>query len=158
MVYGLTHGTLLCFAIGLYIGALARRPRSGAMAGAAIGLLSAGGYYTLAPLLGPAVMVALWMALWMMMAGLLAAFAPSRSDWRPILVRGVLAAVGSGAAFYAVSGIWLERPEQPRNYVFHLVSWTIAYLPAFGAILWGNEITGDPIRQSQRRDERSAVQ
>ena len=63
--FGLLHGTLLCLAIGLYLGAQARsRPARGALAGAAIGLSAAAGYYALAGPLGHFAMFPLWMALW----------------------------------------------------------------------------------------------
>ena len=53
------------------------------------------------------------------------------------LARGVLAAVGSGAAFYAISGIWTDpRPGGP-DYGHHFLSWTLAFLPGFLALLVG---------------------
>jgi hypothetical protein len=135
MMYGVVHGVGLCLAVGLYIGASLRRPWTGAAAGAAIGLASSGGYYVLAPLIGPAVMFAIWMALWMAMAALPAVLGGPRSS-RTILTRGLVAAAGSGAAFYAVSGIWMSTPEGRRNYFFHFICWTTAYFPAFLAILY----------------------
>jgi hypothetical protein len=51
------------------------------------------------------------------------------------LVRGCVAAVLSGAAFYAISGIW--RPFDPHgwDYAVHFGAWTIAYLPGFAVLL-----------------------
>src|SRR5260370_11210497 len=63
-VFGLLHGTLLCLGVGLCLGALRRRPVKGALAGAAIGLGAAAGYYALAWVMGYAAMFVLWMALW----------------------------------------------------------------------------------------------
>jgi hypothetical protein len=134
-LYGLAHGVLLFLAIGLFLGVLRRRPWSGAAGGAAIGLLSAGGYYLLAPFTGPAAMFVIWMLLWGALAALEQALAGPAWDRRAIAVRGGLAAVLSGIAFYAISGIWTSRPAGGRNYAVHFASWTIAYLPAFLAIL-----------------------
>ena len=48
---------------------------------------------------------------------------------------GVLAMVGSGIGFYMISGIW--RPFDPRgwDYAVQFLSWSIAYLPGFLALL-----------------------
>ncbi|HSB62074.1 MAG TPA: hypothetical protein VLI67_10165 [Vicinamibacteria bacterium] len=136
--YGLLHGTLLCVAIGLYLGALRGRPARGALAGAVIGLSAAAGYYALAGPLGHLAMFPLWMALWAAFALLDARGLRSRPA-RPAgaLARGALAAVGSGAAFYAISGIWTDpRPGGP-DYARHFLSWTVAFLPGFLALLAG---------------------
>ena len=51
-------------------------------------------------------------------------------------VRGLLAAVLSGAAFYLVSGMWTDH-STPPNYLRNLASWTFAFFPGFAALLWG---------------------
>jgi hypothetical protein len=131
---GLAHGTLLLLALGLYLGVLRKRPAAGALGGAGVGLLAAASFYALAPLLGYSAMFVSWMALWLGFAFLdarLRGGVPSR-EW---LVRGGLAAVGSGLAFYAVSGIW-TRPEPggPR-YAYNFLCWTLAFLPGFMALV-----------------------
>src|SRR5262249_37625707 len=103
-VYGLAHGTLLLGAVGLYRVAWRRRPLAGVLAGALVGLLAAASFYALAPLLGYAAMFASWAALWIGFAlvdARLRGGAPAR-EW---LLRGLAAAVGSGLAFWAISGI-----------------------------------------------------
>jgi hypothetical protein len=134
--FGLIHGTVLCLGIGLYLGALRRRPVRGAFAGAAIGLGAAAGFYALALLMGYAAMFVLWMALW-------AAFAllQGRGLGEPVsppgeaLGRGALAAIGSGLAFYAISGIWTRSTPGPPDYAYHFYCWTVAFLPGFLALL-----------------------
>ena len=44
--------------------------------------------------------------------------------------------IGSGLGFYLISGIW--RPFDPKgwDYAVHFLSWTIAYLPGFVALLY----------------------
>jgi hypothetical protein len=126
-VLGLVHGALLCLAIGGYLGALRRRPLRGALAGAGIGFGAALCYYALAPLLRFYAMFPAWMALW---AGF--ALLDARG-----LARGVLAALASGAAFYAISGIWTRPQPGGPDYVTHFLSWTAAFLPAFLALLVG---------------------
>jgi hypothetical protein len=51
-------------------------------------------------------------------------------------VRGVFAMIGSGLGFYLISDIW--RPFNPEgwDYAVHFLSWTIAYLPGFFALLY----------------------
>jgi hypothetical protein len=132
--YGLMHGTLLFLWVGLYCGLLARRPATGAAGGALIGFLAAGGYYLLAPVLGYVAMFVLWIGLWVML-GILNSQILRRGATREAVVRGAVAALASGLAFYAISGIWLSPPANGRNYGWHFVAWTIAYLPAFAALL-----------------------
>ncbi len=134
-IYGLTHGTMLFLCLGLYLGACAGRPAIGAGAGALLGFLAAGSFYELAPLTGYWVMFVLWIAVWVGLGFLNGAVLQKRSGIREALVRGVVAAIGSGLAFYAVSGIWF--PFRPRgwDYGVHFLSWTVAYLPGFAALL-----------------------
>lgn len=44
--------------------------------------------------------------------------------------------IGSGLGFYLISGIW--RPFDPEgwDYAVHFLSWTLAYLPGFVALLY----------------------
>jgi hypothetical protein len=134
--YGLVHGSLLCLGIGLYLGALRGRPVRGALAGAAIGLGAAAGYYALATVIGYAAMFVLWMALWAGF-GLLQGrgLGEPRSSTGQALGRGALAAVGSGLAFYAISGIWTRHGPGPPDYAYHFFCWTVSFLPGFLALL-----------------------
>lgn len=136
VVLGLLHGALLFLALGGYLGALRRRALRGALGGAAIGFAAALVFYALARWLRFYAMFPAWMALW---AGF--ALFDARVLREPpaatasALVRGGLAAILSGAAFYAISGIWTKpRPGGP-DYVLNLFSWTVAFLPGFLALL-----------------------
>jgi hypothetical protein len=133
-VYGLAHGTLLLSAVGLYLGALRRRPLAGVLAGALVGLLAAASFYALAPLLGYAAMFASWAALW---AGFALVDARLRGGAlaREWVLRGLAAAVGSGLAFWAISGIWTHAAPDGPNYAYNLQCWTLAFLPGFAALL-----------------------
>jgi len=144
-VFGLLHGMVLCAGIGLYLGVLRGVAGRGAMAGALIGLGAAGGFYLLAPLMGYSAMSVLWMALWAAF-GLLngTGLGEPRSSAGAALGRGVLAAVGSGAAFYAVSGIWARSPAGAGDYAYRLACWTFAFLPGFLALLAGRHVRRDP--------------
>jgi len=133
-VFGLVHGTLLLLAQGLFLGLLRRRPAPGALGGALVGLLAAASFYALAPLLGYAAMFASWMALWIGFA-FLDARLRGGVPWRESLTRGLLAAVGSGLAFYAISGIWTNPAPGGPRYAYHFLCWTIAFLPGFAALL-----------------------
>jgi hypothetical protein len=134
-VYGLTHGTLLFLAIGFVLGVVAHRPAAGAMAGALIGAVGTAGFYLLAPQVGYAAMFLVWIAIWIALGVLGGWLRTGTLDLRAGLARGGVAAVTSGAAFYAISGIW--RPFDPHgwDYATHFGAWTLAYLPGFGALL-----------------------
>jgi hypothetical protein len=133
--YGLTHGTLLFLAVGLFLGVLARRPAAGAMWGAALGFLAAGSFYVLAPLVGYSAMFVVWIAIWLALAVMYARLSQSQVGLAAILGRGAAAALTSGIAFYEISGIW--RPFNPEgwDYAVHFGAWTLAYLPGFAALL-----------------------
>ena len=133
--YGLTHGTLLFLAIGLFLGVLARRPAAGAMWGAALGLLAAGSFYVLAPLVGYSAMCVVWIAIWVALAVLYARLSETQAGLGAVLIRGTVAALTSGTAFYAISGIWRPFDPQGWDYAVHFGAWTLAYLPGFAALL-----------------------
>ncbi len=135
MVYGLTHGTLLFTAIGGFLGMLAIRPLAGALAGAALGFTAAGSFYLLAPVVGYSSMFVSWFLLWIALGAIDARLNGRPLDLGRAIGRGLTAAVGSGLAFYAVSGIW--RPFRPQgwDYLGHFAAWTFAYLPGFAALL-----------------------
>ena len=137
-LYGLIHGSLLFLSIGLYLGALARRYAAGAGVGALIGGLAAGGFYVIAPVLGRSAMFFLWFGTWIAL-GFLNQRLTRREvpgiNIRAAFARGVLAAVGSGVAFFLVSGIWFPFDPQGWDYLLHFGAWTVAYLPGFTALL-----------------------
>ncbi len=132
---GLVHGALLGAAIGLALGLARRRAVAGLLGGAAIVLVAALGFYALLPLLGYSAMFVLWMALWLGFGLLGGRWLGSRHSTRQALARGVVAALGSGLAFYLVSGIWRRFDPQTIDYPYHFACWAFAFLPAFLALL-----------------------
>lgn len=137
-VFGLLHGLVLCLGVGLCLGAFRRRPARGATGGALIGLGAAGGFYLLAMLMGYTAMFVLWMALWVALGALEGRMLREpRASVTGSLVRGVLAAVGSGAAFYAISGIWQRPPSGAADYAYRFLCWSFAFLPGFAALIAG---------------------
>src|SRR5262245_268912 len=134
-VFGLSHGALLCLTIGLFLGLQRGRAVRGAIGGVAVGLASAAAYYALALVIGYWAMFVCWMGLWVGFAFLDARGPRSSASDRETLARGLLAAVGSGLAFYAISGIWLRPSPGGPSYPYHFLCWTVAFLPAFLALL-----------------------
>jgi hypothetical protein len=133
--YGLVHGAGLCLAIGLAIGVPARRPMTGAVGGIVAGVLGAASFYLLAPFLRYSAMFVSWCLLWLFIAYLDGPLL-RRTSLNTALVRGLLAALASGAAFYAVSDMWTHWNPGAINYVNHFARWTIAFLPGFLALRW----------------------
>jgi hypothetical protein len=132
--YGLAHGALLCLWMGLYLGLLMHHVARGLAIGAVIGISAAGSFYALAPIAGYSAMFASWMLLWLGFAGLAAHLAGGRLSTAVWLLRALAAAVGSGVAFYAVSGIWTEE-STARRYSWHFIAWAMAFLPGALALL-----------------------
>src|SRR5437762_9427803 len=130
-IYGLTHGTLLFLAVGLYLGVRAHKAVAGAVGGGLLGLLAAGSFYALRPVLGYTAMFLMYIGVWVGL-GLLngrvlrrgrpeglhydspsgdlpptrEASADRSQGIGEVLMRSIVAAIGSGVAFYAISGIW----------------------------------------------------
>ena len=138
-LYGLAHGSLLFLCIGAFLGSIEGQTFKGAMAGAVIGLIAAGSFYLLAPFAGYSVMFAVWAFIWLALAMLVGRLLRRAQRWssRETFTRGAVAMIGSGLGFYLISDIW--RPFDPEgwDYAVHWISWTIAYLPAFGALCFG---------------------
>ncbi len=133
MAYGLLHGAGLCLALGLALGAPAKRPLTGAIGGLVVGILSAASFYVLAPMMRYSAMFVSWVLLWILLA-LLDRMLQRGASVAAALIRGALAAVGSGLAFYAISGMWQNWNPQSINYADHFLRWAIAFLPGFLAL------------------------
>lgn len=134
-IAGLLHGGLLLLGLGLHLGLRRGRPLRGALGGGAVGLAAAASFYALAPWLGYSAMFPAWMGLWLGFALLDARALRAAVPLREALARGALAALGSGTAFYAISGIWTRpRPGGP-DYAYNFLCWTLAFLPGFLALL-----------------------
>ena len=134
--YGLAHGAILFMCMGAYFGSLQQKTLIGAMYGAATGLAAAGSFYLLAPVGGYSVMFFVWAFVWIALAVIVGrVLAASLEPWTRVLVRGIAAMIGSGLAFYLISDIWRPFNPQGWDYAVHFLSWTIAYLPGFLALL-----------------------
>ena len=136
MIYGLVHGAVICLFIGAFVGWRSRRTAAGLAAGPLIGLAAAGLFYLLAPQFGYRAMFPAWMLFWLLFAVLQRSLRPGR-PWGGALARGAIAALASGAAFYAISGIWTDRtPDGPR-YLYNFAAWSFAFFPGFFALFAG---------------------
>ena len=135
-IYGLTHGTLLFLTVGLYLGVRTHKAAIGAVGGGLLGFLAAGSFYALSPVLGYAAMFLMYIGVWVGL-GLLngRVLQPSRAPLGDVLIRSLVAAIGSGVAFYAISGIWFPFHPHGWDYAVHFAAWTVAYLPGFAALL-----------------------
>lgn len=134
MTAGLAHGALLCLVMGIVLALPTRRFTAGAAAGLVVGFAAAGLFYLLSPLLRMAAMLPAWFALWVMLSAAWRALTGSPRSWRETMIRGVLAGVASGAAFYLVSGMWTRWDPQSINYADHFARWAVAFAPGFLAL------------------------
>lgn len=133
MVSGVVHGAAMCLCLGGVIGARVGRLVPGLAAGPLVGLLAAGSFYALAPTFGLGAMLPAWMLFWICFGGLQHLLV--KSETLPVaLGRGLAAAVLSGLAFYAISGIWTRPAPGGANYFVHFAYWSFAFLPGFLAL------------------------
>lgn len=129
MTAGIAHGALMCLCIGGVIGQRAGRLQLGLTVGPLIGVLAALAFYAMASTLGWGAMLPAWMLFWICFA-LLQHFV-RRETLNAAVGRGVIAAVLSGLAFYAISGIWTGPARGGPNYLVHFLYWSFAFLPGF---------------------------
>lgn len=150
MTAGIVHGAVLLTAVGAVLGIDAGRVVRGLPIGALSGVGGALIYYVLVALFdrrtyGTAIPAA-WVGMWLIVAVLDGRWlrAPWRRPWGEIVVRGVLAAVVSGIAFYLVlNTLWGRPPAGGRNYALQFGAWVVAWAPGLLALTWG--------RRSDRR-------
>jgi len=135
-VYWFAHAIVLFLTIGACLGLPSRRPVVGAFGAVSIGCLATAGFWILRSLIGYATSMFLLFALmWIALGVLTGRVLQWRDTVGTVLARSALAAVGSGLGFYAISGIWMPFNPHGLDYVKHFAYWTIAYLPAFAALL-----------------------
>ncbi len=136
-VYGMIHGALLCLAIGLTLGALSGGGRAlieGAMGLTVVGVIAAATFYLLFGLIGWAAMFLSWMLLFMLTALLDRRWRRPDEPMPRTFVRGLVAAIASGLAFYAISGIWLSPDPTGPHYGGRLVRWALPFLVGFAPL------------------------
>ena len=139
MFAGILHGALLCLCLGAVLGYARGSVKSvllGALGGLGVGILSAGGFYLFRPLIRFGAMIVAWMELWLLTALLYQWVGNVSGGLKSACVRGSIAAVGSGLAFYAISGIWTDHSPGGPNYSYNFLCWTIAFLPGFLALFY----------------------
>ncbi len=139
VVSGLVHGAVICLWIGAVIGLRAGKPLAGIAVGLPVGVLAAGVFYVLAPVLRWNAMFPAWMLFWICFGVLQARISADRA-LAPALARASVGAVLSGVAFYLVSGMWTSPPPGGPNYPMNLVNWTFAFFPGFAALFWSEKL------------------
>ena len=133
---GVSHGALMCLCLGGVIGARYGRTGAGLLAGPLIGVLAALAFYAMASTLRWGAMLPAWMLFWICYALLQHML---RRETLPLaLGRGLIAAVLSGLAFYAISGIWTRPSPGGPNYAVNFASWSFAFLPGFLVLFFGH--------------------
>lgn len=135
IVYWFAHAIVLFATVGMCLGWPTRKPFLGAAGAIGVGCAATIGFYLLRPLIGYSAIVVLFGALWIALGAFTLAVLQRRRGVGEILTRSALAAVGSGVGFWAISGIWMPFNPHGWDYAMHFVKWTVAYLPAFAALL-----------------------
>ena len=135
VAYGLAHGAVMCLCLGIAIGVHVGRPAPATIAGPVIGVIAAGAFYLLAPWLRMTAMFPAWMLFWILFA-LLQQQLRGGGRVAAAAARGVVAAVLSGLAFYAISGIWTGPSHDEPVLAVRFGAWSFAFLPGFLALFW----------------------
>lgn len=136
VTYWFAHAIVLFTTIGACLGLPSRKPALGAAGCVTIGCSATLGYWILQPVFGYAgALFVLFCGMWLAIGALTGRVLERRDSTRTVIIRSALAAIGSGAGFYAISGIWLPFNPKGWDYARHFLSWIVAYLPAFAALL-----------------------
>lgn len=143
IVTGIVHGAVLLTAVGLVLGFDARRVARGMPIGTISGMGGALIHYLLVLIdrrtYGTAIPAA-WVSMWLLIAVLDGRWLrePPR-PWAEIAVRGVLAALLGGVAFYLLlNALWGRPPATGKNYVVQFAAWAVAWAPGLLALTVGD--------------------
>jgi hypothetical protein len=133
---GVVHGAALLLSVGLVIGQQTGQWIRGALGGVLAGVTGALAFYAVVGIMGYlGALIAAWVFMWIVLAAVSAWVRGYLAQVPRWMAPGLVAAIGSGITFYLVSGIWTDHPEA-RNYLWHLVAWTIAWAPGIVALTW----------------------
>ena len=135
---GILHGAVLLMAVGGVVGMAAGRVAAGLPIGAAAGIGGAVAYYLIDTVArGTVAMIAAWVVCWLLLAfGEGRLLKRPQRPWSEVLIRGVLASILAGVAFYAVVGVlWGRPPAGGRNYLVQFAAWTVAWAPGILALV-----------------------
>lgn len=140
IVTGIVHGAVLLTAVGLVLGFDAGRIVRGLPIGTSSGIGGALIYYLLVALVdrrtyGTAIPAA-WVSMWLLIALLDGWWLREpRRPWVEIAVRGVLAALLGGVAFYLMlNTLWGRPPGTGKNYFVQFAAWAVAWAPGLLAL------------------------
>lgn len=141
---GILHGAALLAAVGGVIGVPSGRVLAGIPVGALAGVSGALVYYGIVTLggrgSGTTAMVIAWATLWIVLAMLDGRVlrGPIVRDWKPIFVRGFVAAALGGVAFYLMMDtLWGRPPAGGRSYITQFGAWLAAWAPGLLALTLG---------------------
>jgi hypothetical protein len=147
---GIIHGAVLLTVVGAVLGLEAGRVLRGLPIGALSGVGGALIYYLLVALVDSrtygAAIPASWVAMWLLVALLDGRWlrAPEQPPWGEIAMRGVLAAVLSGIAFFLVlDTLWGRPPATGKNYFVQFAAWMVAWAPGLLALTLGRSPRAD---------------
>jgi hypothetical protein len=135
-MHGVLHGAALLLAVGVVLGHHAQALVRGAMGGVVAGVGGALAFYAVVGVFGYlGALVAAWTFMWIVLAAVTAWLRGELMATSRWVGPGLLAALGSGVTFFLVSGIWTDHdPPGGRNYVWHLLAWTLAWAPGVTAL------------------------
>ena len=138
---GLVHGALLLTVVGGALGTVSGHPVKGPPIGAVAGVGGALAYHVFILVVDDrpygAAIPAAWVVLWLLLAVLDGRWlrAPERRSWTAVALRGLVAAMASGLAFYFVlNTLWGAPPETGRNYLLQFAAWAFAWAPGMLAL------------------------
>lgn len=142
VVPGVVHGLLFFVLLAIVLASSLRTPGVWPRLLTALplmGVVIAAAFYPIAMVAGYlGGLITTWVAMWIGLASAVRWAEGGSSTVRDALVRGTLAAVFSGLAFWLISGVWTNPSAHSEPLSFErLGSWSFAFLPGMAALLIG---------------------
>jgi len=132
---GSTRIMLMCFVVGVLVGARAREVMIGAIGGLLISVGVLASYQYLLQTGAGYQLYVPWAIFWVSFALLDALLNRDRRIYFSVL-QGLAAALGAGAAYYAFASVWNHTSRIEATYLITLVAWTTTFAPGFLILFW----------------------
>ncbi len=142
VVPGVVHGAVIFFLLAAVLAWASGRSQAWKILMASLpvlGIVIAAAFYPIAMLTKNYLISLLitWIAMWLGTSWLHNKARGGTERATRAVLRGTTAALFSGLAFGAISGIWTSPSPGGPNYLWHLCAWTFAFFPGFLALLLG---------------------
>ena len=132
---GFSRVMVVCFAVGMLVGARAREVMIGALGGLLISAAVLGAHEYLRVNNSAYTLYLPWALFWIAFGLLDAMLNRDRKVYFAVL-QALAAAAAAGAAYYAFGSVWNHTSRIEATYLVTLIAWTATFAPGFVILFW----------------------